>query len=364
MTLACAKSWYTPTVPATGVVWMADIKGAFPGVGSALSGIRGKHPQVPSTGAIKFSSLRSKTAPSPNFTLVGATGTGVSFDSATGKIDGTAGGSLTLNLSIMLSSDVSAYQMGTSYSLATGSSLPAGVTLSSGGTLSVQPSAAATLGNVAFSVLVTNGWGNTATLPLTLNLRAPSAKVPLIPVMTADTTVVNGESYTVSASSTDRSMGYTPSLSFNTVLNQVHDAWTSALNLYDPTTGIINASGAYVTIDGTRYNGEWLRVDLPRASPIVAFDMSPRDSARITRQTPSVWYAFGSPDHGTTWKLIHVQPTVYNWTTMDPVAFLTTDSITAFNSFMIVFNTIGTPAGTNRNVASIGSMQLYSSYPS
>ena len=159
----------TITVPDSNVDF-TQIELAFPGGGSSLGHYRGQHPSLPAAGVhIGLGSFKHLTAVSPTHILAPVSGTNVTMDatgSVTGAIDSTHIGVISVLLSSYLS-DPADYHKGLTY-IVTSGTLPTGFTLDSTSGLLSSSNAVTDTGGVRSSVVVTvtNGWGNTATIPL------------------------------------------------------------------------------------------------------------------------------------------------------------------------------------------------------
>lgn len=171
-------------LPAT--IWVSAIKSAFPGGGNALGMYRGKHRALPNNSPIFMGTFSGLSADSPTHSLFDRHGTDVTFD-ASGLVSGKTDGLLVMSLADFV--DNAAYQNGLTYQVTSGT-LPAGVSIDSNGVLTVAPTAP-TAGTVSVTVMATNGWGKTTSVPLKFNIELSK----LTPVASYDFRSL-GSSYT------------------------------------------------------------------------------------------------------------------------------------------------------------------------
>lgn len=157
-------------VPSTGTVSLSHIAAAFPATQPvSFTKFYGANTGIPASGPISLSHFRGKTAPRPAFTLTDTTGTNMTINNA-GTISGTQGGTLTLNFLNFLTTPASFHRLLT-FSINT--PLPAGGTFDASGTLTVG--SALTAVSTTRTLTVTNSWGKSTTIPLTLSIIAPAS---------------------------------------------------------------------------------------------------------------------------------------------------------------------------------------------
>lgn len=174
----------TPSVPATGIIRLSQLKAAFPGITTlpdgttALSRLRNAHPSVPAAGSLNFSHFRGLTAVTPALTALStlsSSGTNITLSNLTiaGFVSASQVGSHTLNIASYLEN---ASFHGTMTYAVTAGTLPSGVTLSSAGILSSNTSAIA---NTNVTITATNAFGNSVSIPLRFDLKVLEKKVEL-----------------------------------------------------------------------------------------------------------------------------------------------------------------------------------------
>lgn len=161
-------------VPSSGPISFSNLMAAFPIATRPFnfSLLYGANANVPTQGQpLSMSAFRNQTAPRPQFSLTNITGSNMSMNN-TGAISGTAGGTLTVNYVTYLIGQAAQYHKGLTFALTAGS-LPTGASLNNSGVLTVGTSVAA--GNTnGLQVTVTNGWGKSVSIPLSLAIVAAS----------------------------------------------------------------------------------------------------------------------------------------------------------------------------------------------
>ena len=168
----------TPTIPSTGKVDMNSIQNAFPGLSNPpnLAEFIGVHPSLPATpgSSISFGQFHGLTAVSPTFSFSNVALSNGSMTASNGTliISGSAGFSTkALAGSISLSNYLSFvhFNAPVTFALSNGSSWPTGVSLGSNGILAHALTVAVTS---TAKVIVTNRWGNMASIPFAYNVAA------------------------------------------------------------------------------------------------------------------------------------------------------------------------------------------------
>ena len=193
----------TPTIPSTGKVDMNSIQNAFPGLSNPpnLAEFIGMHPSLPSAAgsSISFGQFHGLTAVSPSFSFsnVALSNGTVTASNGTLMISGTASVSKVLSGSISLSNYLSLvnYNAPVTFALSNGSLLPTGVSLGTNGILSHALTAAVTS---TARVIVTNRWGNIASIPLSYNILLTLAQTPYALANAPVYNSYNGSTYPVS----------------------------------------------------------------------------------------------------------------------------------------------------------------------
>ena len=151
------------------------------------------------------------------------------------------------------------------------------------------------------------------------------------PTMTADTTVINGQTYITSASSYWDS-GYLPWRAF--------DYSTSTLWLSQQ-TATYNSSGAYVgsyttTVSGVSRAGEWVQIQYPSAVTITSYEIQSRDGQIQT--APISWWIAGSND-GSTWTLVDTRASTTWQTNLQTNTFIPATPGT-YTYYRIIINAV------------------------
>lgn len=135
-----------------------------------------------------------------------------------------------------------------------------------------------------------------------------SSEYPPLP-MTGPTTVLPDGTYVASASSFyNQGQISAPWKAFNKVATGEGDSWGTSFqggNQYNSTTGLYQSPLGYnVIMSGTRYDGEWLSIELP--TPIILRSYSIQTRPDYAIQTARAW-ALGGSNDGTTWTLIETR---------------------------------------------------------
>jgi hypothetical protein len=170
------------------------------------------------------------------------------------------------------------------------------------------------------------------------------------PPMSADTDVIDGQTYIASASS-----NYNPEvLAIHGIFSDsVNSQWHSAILRYNDTTGAYTGSVS-TTAGETSYNGEWVQIQLPTAIKLHTYTMMSREL--WSQRAPSSFVVLGSND-GSTWALVHDQTGVTGWADRTQLTF-TPNSNTAYTYFRLVVRIVGS-SGPNRNNTNIAQWRLF-----
>jgi hypothetical protein len=150
------------------------------------------------------------------------------------------------------------------------------------------------------------------------------------PTMSADTTVINGQTYTTSASSYWDS-GYLPWRAFD---------YTSSTVWHSQQTATYS-SGAYIggyttTVSGVSRAGEWVQIQYPSAVTITSYEIQSRDGQNST--APTAWWIAGSTN-GSTWTLIDSQTGIAWQTNLQTITF-TPATPGTYSYYRIIINAV------------------------
>jgi hypothetical protein len=118
--------------------------------------------------------------------------------------------------------------------------------------------------------------------------------------LTGATTTIQGHGKYVVTSSTTFSGRYLPSTAFNKTTLQDTDGWASLGNKYINNTGEQTGPSSINSI-----SGEWIRIDMPYATTLRHFTLTPRNDATLgITQFPKDFQLLGSNDNGTSWSVL------------------------------------------------------------
>jgi hypothetical protein len=151
------------------------------------------------------------------------------------------------------------------------------------------------------------------------------------PLMTSDSTVINGQTYSTSSSSY-WDAGYTAYRAFDYSRNTVwHSQQTATYS-----------AGSYIgafstTVSGTPRAGEWVQIQYPTAVTIVSYEIQSRDGQ--TGTAPRDFWIAGS-NNGTDWTLIDTRVGL-TWQTNLQTNSLIPASPGTYSFYRIIINKVG-----------------------
>lgn len=150
------------------------------------------------------------------------------------------------------------------------------------------------------------------------------------PLMTADTTVINSQTYIASASSYWDS-GYLPYRAFDYSTTTVwHTQQTATYN-----------AGAYIgafttTVSSVSRAGEWVQLQYPSAVTITSYEIQSRDGQNST--APTAWWIAGSND-GSAWTLVDTRTGITWQTNLQTITFIPATPGT-YSYYRIIINAV------------------------
>ncbi len=157
--------------------------------------------------------------------------------------------------------------------------------------------------------------GSFISLPIPLEY-PPSA-------MTADSSVIGGQTYTASASDTF-SVSYSPFKAFNKSIATVFDRWNATGTGTYTTTNITGWSG------GSSATGSWLQIQLPTAIALQYYTfVQPESGVAITG-----WLLVGSND-GTNWTRVD-ERSGQTFGTTEQIQYNVTGAPGSFNRYRLI----------------------------
>jgi hypothetical protein len=150
------------------------------------------------------------------------------------------------------------------------------------------------------------------------------------PLMTADTTVINSQTYIASASSY-WDAGYLPYRAFDYSTTTVwHTQQTATYN-----------AGAYIgafttTVSSVSRAGEWVQLQYPSAVTITSYEIQSRDGQNST--APTAWWIAGSND-GSAWTLVDTRTGITWQTNLQTITFIPATPGT-YSYYRIIINAV------------------------
>lgn len=201
--------------------------------------------------------------------------------------------------------------------------------------------------------------------PYSYGIPSPVEYPPV--ALTSDNTTLSGRPYGNGAYNTSASTFYNAGLisapwkAFNKSVgtssaDEEGNCWgTSYTNgsQYNSTTGNYQAMIYSVTISGTTYNGEWLRIQLPSAIVLKSYSIQARLTYQI--QAPRAW-ALGGSNDGTTWTLIETRSAQSYTAGGELKTFTISSTPSAFSYYILCFTQ--TQIG-NGNGIGVGEWRLF-----
>jgi hypothetical protein len=178
---------------------------------------------------------------------------------------------------------------------------------------------------------------------------APIEWPPASPVMTGNTSTINGQVYVASASSTS-GVSYYEWYAFD---KNVGTIWGSDINVggYTPTTGVYTGS-VTTTVSGTAQSGQWVQIQLPSRTFVHSY-MHTAGRQSLGRQATSFVLA-GSND-GITWYSVD-QRTGQVWSSDGESKMYTCSSPGAYTYYRLVLRANG---GGVHAMVEVGEIRLY-----
>ncbi len=170
------------------------------------------------------------------------------------------------------------------------------------------------------------------------------------PPMSADTDVIDGQTYTATTSTVYNASAYPTHGIFNDSVNSI---WHSEVNRYNDTTGAYTGTVS-TTASGTAYTGEWIQIQLPTAIKLHTYTLMSRDT--WSQRAPSSFVILGSND-GSTWALVDTRTSVTTWANRTQLTF-SPNSNTAYTYFRLVARATST-TGTTKSTVNIAQWRLF-----
>jgi len=151
------------------------------------------------------------------------------------------------------------------------------------------------------------------------------------PTLSADTTVINAQTYIASASSSWDS-NYFPWRAFDySTSTEWHTQQTATYN-NGPYTGALTT-----TVSGVSRAGEWLQLQYPSSVTITSYEIQARNGQNST--APTVWWIAGSTN-GSTWTLIDTRTAITWQTNLQTITF-TPATPGTYSYYRIIINAVG-----------------------
>ena len=168
--------------------------------------------------------------------------------------------------------------------------------------------------------------------------------------LTSGTQTVSGQSYGNGQYIVTSSSG-SGFLAFNRANGADATEWISTPGTY-ATTGFSSVDPG---VGDATVKGEWIQMQFPQLFELVSFVVRPSWSIGTSRQTPQEIKIYGS-NNGTTWQLVHTQPSLTSWTnaTDSGVYMITSTNKFSYTYFrFVVSKSNGSTAGMAVSIAEL-----------